>query len=42
MTDFNKGWWNCFVSFAGGLIDGTSDDNEKVCRDVMEGAGVTD
>lgn len=42
MTDFNKGWWNCFISFAGSLIDGTSDDSEKVCRDVMEGAGITE
>ena len=42
MTEFNKGWWNCFISFAGGLIDGTSDDGEKVCREVMEGAGITE
>jgi len=37
MTQFDKGWWNCFNSFANNTIN----DNDSICMEVLNGAGVT-
>lgn len=39
MTEFDKGWWNCFVSFANELCMWERD-CDKVIQAVMCGAGV--
>ena len=40
MTDYNKGWWSCFLSFCNELItSGNSDDREVFA--VLRGAGIT-
>ena len=39
-TEFNKGWWNCFCSFANELAN-VSTGASMVIRAVLEGAGVT-
>ena len=39
MTEFNKGWWNCFISFANELSLWERD-CEKVIQAVLLGAGV--
>ena len=38
--EFNKGWWNCFCSFANELAD-VSSGASMVIRNVLDGAGVT-
>ena len=40
MTNFDKGWWNCFCSFANELAD-VSSNASMVIRAVLDGAGVT-
>jgi hypothetical protein len=40
MTEFNKGWWNCFCSFANELAN-VSSSASMVIRNVLDGAGVT-
>lgn len=37
LLEFNKGWWNCFNSFA----NNTLSDNDSVCMEVLRGAGVS-
>ena len=37
MKQFDKGWWNCFNSFANNTIN----DNDLICMEVLRGAGVT-
>ena len=37
LLEFDKGWWNCFNSFA----NNTLSDNDSVCMEVLRGAGVT-
>lgn len=37
MKQFDKGWWNCFNSFANNTIN----DNDSICMEVLDGAGVT-
>lgn len=37
MKQFDKGWWNCFNSFANNTIN----DNDSICREVLRGAGIT-
>lgn len=37
MKQFDKGWWNCFNSFA----NNTLRDNDSVCIEVLNGAGIT-
>ena len=37
LLEFDKGWWNCFNSFA----NNTLSDNDSVCMEVLNGAGVT-
>ena len=37
MKQFDKGWWNCFNSFANNTIN----DNDSICMEVLNGAGVT-
>lgn len=37
MKQFDKGWWNCFNSFANNTIN----DNDSICLEVLNGAGVT-
>lgn len=39
-TEFNKGWWNCFCSFANELTN-VSSSASMVIRSVLDGAGVT-
>jgi hypothetical protein len=39
MTEFDKGWWNCFISFANELCMWERD-CDKVIQAVMCGAGV--
>lgn len=39
MTEFDKGWWNCFISFANELCMWERD-CDKVIQAVMRGAGV--
>ena len=39
MTEFNKGWWNCFISFANELCM-TERYADKVVQEVLIGAGV--
>ena len=39
MTEFDKGWWNCFISFANELCFWERD-CDRVIQDVMCGAGV--
>lgn len=39
ISDFDKGWWNCFQSFVGELI-GENDSAYRVCIDVLRGAGI--
>ena len=39
MTEFDKGWWNCFISFANELCFWERD-CDKVIQNVMCGAGV--
>jgi len=44
MTEYNKGWWSCFISFAGETLDNgliPSDSDIKICNAVLNGAGVT-
>jgi len=38
--DFNKGWWNCFCSFANELAN-VSTNASMVIRNVLDCAGVT-
>lgn len=38
--EFEKGWWNCFCSFAGELVN-VSSNASMVIRGVLDGAGVT-
>lgn len=40
MTNFNKGWWNCFCSFANELAN-VSSSASMVIRNVLDGAGVS-
>ena len=40
MTEFDKGWWNCFISFANELSMWKKD-YDKVIQDVMRWTGVT-
>lgn len=40
MTDFLKGWWNCFISFAE-TNEFYADANDIPCLEVLEGAGVS-
>ena len=35
MKQFDKGWWNCFNSFANTI------NNNSICIEVLDGAGVT-
>lgn len=37
MKQFDKGWWNCFNSFANNIIN----DNDSICMEVLRGAGIT-
>ena len=37
MKQFDKGWWNCFNSFANNTIN----DNDSICMEVLRGAGIT-
>ncbi len=39
VSEFDKGWWNCFISFANELSMWERD-CEKVIQAVMVGAGV--
>lgn len=39
MKEYNKGWWDCFISFAGSMKGSWVD--ETTCDEVMRGAGVT-
>lgn len=41
MTDYNKGWWSCFISFCIELKPLTDELDDKTCKLVLEGAGVT-
>ena len=38
--EFNKGWWNCFCSFANELAN-VNTGASMVIRNVLDGAGVT-
>lgn len=40
-SKFNKGWWNCFCSFANELAN-VSSSASMVIRNVLDGAGVTE
>ncbi len=40
MKQFDKGWWNCFNSFANNCYM-TKGDNLSACHEVLNGAGVT-
>lgn len=40
MKNFNKGWWNCFNSFAAELIDSSPYMKDHIIK-VMKGAGIT-
>lgn len=40
MTDFNKGWWNCFFSFANELLLTYRSGDMEVFA-VLNGAGIT-
>lgn len=37
MKQFDKGWWNCFNSFANNIRN----NNDSVCIEVLRGAGIT-
>ena len=37
MKQFDKGWWNCFNSFANNTINV----NDSICMEVLRGAGIT-
>lgn len=41
MTDFNKGWWNCFISFLIEMKPLTSELDNETCNLVLKGANVT-
>lgn len=40
MSEFNKGWWNCFISFANELAM-TERSSDLVINAVLRGAAVT-
>ena len=37
---FNAGWWNCFYSFAGELLD-TNRYADTICIRTLQAAGIT-
>jgi len=39
-SDFQQGWWNCFLSFAE-INEFYADSNDKPVLDVLESAGVS-
>ena len=39
MIAYNKGWWDCFISFAGSMKGSWIDDT--TCSGIMKSAGVT-
>ena len=41
MKDYNKGWWSCFISFCIELKPLTNELDDKTCKSVLEGAGIT-
>lgn len=40
LSDFQQGWWNCFISFAE-TNEFYADANDVPCLEVLEGAGVS-
>lgn len=40
MTDFQQGWWSCFLSFAE-TNEFYADANDIPCLEVLRGAGVS-
>ena len=42
MTQFNKGWWNCFGSFVSEMQDNNPDMALEYAKRVIKGAGVSD
>lgn len=43
VSQFNKGWWNCFSSFAEEILSNgtTGSSQEAACLAVLEAAGIT-
>ena len=41
-TQFNKGWWNCFESFAKEISFFNPSTAPTVCKNVLKAAGVTE
>lgn len=40
LSNFQQGWWNCFISFAE-TNEFYADANDIPCLEVLEGAGVS-
>lgn len=42
MTEFNKGWWNCFITLCGEVVHGDGSINDGLLYSIMNDAGVTE
>lgn len=42
LTQFNKGWWNCFGSFVSEMQDNNPDMAIEYAKRIINGAGVYD
>lgn len=42
MTQFNKGWWNCFGGFISEMQDNNEDMAVEYAKRIIRGAGVSE
>lgn len=42
MTEFNRGWWNCFTTLCGEVVHGDGSINDGLLYSLMADAGVTE